>query len=186
MARDGSRTRGRPRDPRLDAAVLTATLELLGERGYPNVRIADIAERAGTGLGALYRRWPTKRDVVLAALERVVPDRDLPRTDDAEADVLAGLRAIAHATSGPQGRVLSGLLPELADDPELGRLVADRLLGAIRAEHRERVRRLVGDLSDLDVRADLAPAYLLLHGLVLGRQVPDEELRRLLALTVRP
>lgn len=182
MAQDGGRIRGRPRDPELDEAVLTATLALLRERGYQNLRIGDIAARAGTGLGALYRRWPSKRDVVLAALERAVPDRHLPRTDDPAEDVLVGLRAIARATRGPEGRVLGGLLPELADDPDLARRVVDGLLGAIRAEHRERVRRLVGDVPDLDVRADLAPAYLLLHGLFLGRDVPEEELGRLLAL----
>lgn len=183
MAEDGGRARGRPRDPDLDEAVLGATLALLGERGYQNLRIGDIAERAGTGLGALYRRWPSKRDVVLAALERAVPDRDVPRTDDAAEDVLTGLRAVARATRGHEGRVLSGLLPDLADDPDLARRVVDGVLAGIRDEHRERVRRLVGDVPDLDVRADLAPAYLLLHGLFLGRDVPEEDLHRLLALT---
>ncbi|HSK58836.1 MAG TPA: TetR/AcrR family transcriptional regulator [Actinomycetospora sp.] len=186
MAGDDDRRRGRPRDPDLDDAVLGATVELLGERGYQRLRIADIAERAGTGLGALYRRWSSKRDVVLAALDRVVPDRDLPVIDDPAEDVLAGLRRVAAATTGPGGRLLAGLLPDLMDDPDLAAAVRGRILRGIRGEHRERVRRLVGDVPDLDVRADLAPSYVLLHGLFLGRSVSEEELRTLVRLTQEP
>jgi AcrR family transcriptional regulator len=180
---DDTRPRGRPRDPDLDDAVLGATVELLGERGYQQLRIADIAERAGSGLGAVYRRWSSKREVVLAALDRVVPDRDLPVTDDPAEDVLTGLRRVAAATVGPGGRLLAGLLPDLQDDPDMAAAVRGRILNAIRGEHRERVRRLVGDVGDLDLRADLGPAYLLLHGLFLGRSPSEEELETLLALT---
>ncbi|HSA41422.1 MAG TPA: helix-turn-helix domain-containing protein, partial [Mycobacterium sp.] len=55
---------GRPRDPRIDAAILAATAELLVEIGYPNVTMAAIAERAGTTKTALYRRWPGKAELV--------------------------------------------------------------------------------------------------------------------------
>jgi AcrR family transcriptional regulator len=183
VAGDDDRRRGRPRDPGLDDAVLGATIELLGERGYQRLRIADIAERAGSGLGALYRRWSSKRDVVLAALDRVVPDRDLPVDDDPADDVLTGLRRLAAATTGPVGRLLAGLLPDLMEDSELAAAVRGRILHGIRGEHRERVRRLVGDVPDLDVRADLGPSYVLLHGLFLGRSVSEEELQTLLKIT---
>jgi AcrR family transcriptional regulator len=183
VAGDDDRRRGRPRDPGLDDAVLGATIELLGERGYQRLRIADIAERAGSGLGALYRRWSSKRDVVLAALDRVVPDRDLPVDDDPAEDVLTGLRRLAAATTGPVGRLLAGLLPDLMEDSELAAAVRGRILHGIRGEHRERVRRLVGDVPDLDVRADLGPSYVLLHGLFLGRSVSEEELQTLLKIT---
>lgn len=181
-AREGTRapTRGRPRDPELDEVVLTATAALLGERGYQRLRVAEVADRAGVGLGALYRRWAGKRELVLAALERAVPDREIPPTDDPEADVLAGLRAVAEATVGPAGRVLGGLLPELADDPDLAVIVRERVLGRIREAHRERVRRWLGDAPDLDVRADLGPAHLVMQGLFLGRAVPDAELHALM------
>ncbi len=182
----GGATRGRPRDPALDDVVLTATVELLGERGYQRLRVADIAERAGSGLGAVYRRWSTKREVVLAALERAVPSLDLQATDDPAEDVLEGLRRVAAALTGPGGRLLAGLLPELADDPELATAVRGGILHRIRTVQRERVRRLVGDVPDLDVRADLAPSYLLLHGLLLGRAVTEAELETLVALTAAP
>jgi len=175
--------RGRPRDPEVDEAVLVSTLALLGEQGYQRLRVGDIAQRSGVGLGALYRRWPSKRDVVIAAVARMVPDRDVPVTDDPEADVREGLRRIATAAAGPLGRVLAGLLPDLAHDNELGSAVREGILLAVRADHVERVRRLVGDVPDLEVRTDIGPAYLLLRTLFLGRSVTEAELDFLLDLT---
>ncbi len=178
--------RGRPRDPALDAAVLAATAHLLRERGYQRLRVADVAERAGVGLGALYRRWPGKRELVLAAVADAVPDRAVPTTDDPAGDVLAGLRAIAAALGGPARRLLGSVLPEMEDDPELAAAVRDGVLAAVRRGHRDRLRRLVGDVPDLDVRADVGPAYLLLRTVVLGEDVGDTELRALLHLVAAP
>lgn len=49
-------TAGRPRDPRINAAILAATAELLVQIGYSNLTLAAVAERAGTTKSALYRR----------------------------------------------------------------------------------------------------------------------------------
>ena len=55
---------GRPRDPRIDAAILAATAELLVTIGYSNLSLAAVAERAGTTKSALYRRWSSKAELV--------------------------------------------------------------------------------------------------------------------------
>lgn len=178
------RKRGRPLDPALDDSALAAAVELLAERGYAGLRVSDVAQRAGSGLGALYRRWPTKRDLVQAALEQVVPDRHLPITEDARADLLAGWAAISAAVAGPRGRLLGALLPELADDPELADTLRRTVLAGVREESRKRLHRIVGDAPDLETRADLAPAYVLFQGVFLGRQVTDDELGMLLDLVV--
>ena len=54
-------TSGRPRDPRIDAAILEAAADLLVRIGYSNLTMAAVAERAGTTKTALYRRWSGKR-----------------------------------------------------------------------------------------------------------------------------
>ena len=59
---------GRPRDPRIDGAVLRATVELLSETGYPGLLVSAIAERAGTSKPAIYRRWPSKAHLVHEAV----------------------------------------------------------------------------------------------------------------------
>ena len=50
---------GRPRDERVDRAILRATLELIAERGVHGFRTEDVAARAGVGKGAIYRRHPS-------------------------------------------------------------------------------------------------------------------------------
>lgn len=65
---DHARTRGRPRDPAIDDAALVATRELLAEVGWDRTTMVSIAERAGVGKPALYRRWPSKAQLVFEAV----------------------------------------------------------------------------------------------------------------------
>jgi AcrR family transcriptional regulator len=162
--------------------VIAATAELLGEQGYARLRVGDVAQRAGVGLGALYRRWPGKRELVLATLRSAVPDSDLLASDDPAADVIDGLVAMSEGFDGPRGRLLTGLLSDLADDVDLATAVRENILAALRTQHRERLRRLVGERADLDLLADLGPAYVLLHGVFLGHTVSRDELRALLPI----
>ncbi|MGL5864762.1 MAG: TetR/AcrR family transcriptional regulator [Dermatophilaceae bacterium] len=174
--------RGRPKDPAVDRAILTATVDVLIQVGYGRLRVDDVARAAGCGLGALYRRWPTKRALVLAALMTIAPDADLPVTDDPAADVRIGLQRMASGLTGPLARLLSGLLTEMQDDAELADALRGAVLAPLRAAHRERLRRLVGDLDDLDDRADLAPGLLMFRALVMGQPVRPEEVPGLLPL----
>lgn len=60
---------GRPRDADLDTAIIHATRQRLAEQGYSQISLSEIAAAAGTTRPSLYRRWPTKLDLVVAALE---------------------------------------------------------------------------------------------------------------------
>jgi AcrR family transcriptional regulator len=62
------RRRGRPRDERVDAAVCAAVRELLVESGYANTTMQEIARRSGASLPAIYRRWPSKAELVQHAV----------------------------------------------------------------------------------------------------------------------
>jgi len=172
MARTASR-RGRRPDPAVGQAALDATLELLAERGYVALRVADVASRAGIGLGALYRRWPTKREMVSSALHALAAEQQLRNTEDPVADLRAGLEAIVDALAGPYGR----LLADIVSDPDLAAIVRQVKIAPLLAAHRERLRRVVGDLPDLDARAELGPALILFRTLVLGRVPTSAELR---------
>lgn len=108
--------------------MLAATAELLGEQGYPKLRVGDVAQRARVGLGTVYRRWPSKRDLVIASLADAAPDLSLPTTADATADLLTALRAIADALAGPKGQLLSGLLTDVADDPDLAQAARETVI----------------------------------------------------------
>ncbi len=56
------------RSARVVSTVLRTTLEVLGERGYAGLRIEDVAAQAGVNKTTIYRRWPTRADLVIAAL----------------------------------------------------------------------------------------------------------------------
>src|SRR6516165_8353576 len=66
-ARDAIRRPGRPRSERAEQAILDATLEAIGDYGVDGVRCEDVAARAGVGKATLYRRWPGKEDLLIAA-----------------------------------------------------------------------------------------------------------------------
>jgi len=54
--------------------LLQATIDLLVERGYPRLTVADIARRAGVSNGARVHHFPTKEDLVVAANEQLYGD----------------------------------------------------------------------------------------------------------------
>ena len=64
--------RGRPRDPALDTAILTAALELFIEHGIAGMSIEQVARRAGVGKPTVYRRWSSKELLVADAIETFV------------------------------------------------------------------------------------------------------------------
>src|SRR6185437_11155783 len=76
----GGAPRGRPRSAEADRAILTATADLLAERGLAAMSIEEVAARAGVGKTTIYRRWPSKGLLALDAFvisfraEQPLPD----------------------------------------------------------------------------------------------------------------
>ena len=111
---------GRPRDPRIDDAVLTTAAALVRERGYADVSIAAIAAAAGTTKPAIYRRWPSKAHLVHEAVFAGEELLGLPDTGSIGRDVHEMLRRVAAAFTAPAARAaLPGLIGEIASDPTL-------------------------------------------------------------------
>jgi AcrR family transcriptional regulator len=65
----GPRVGGRPRDPALDEAIILATRDRLVRDGYSRMTIGDIAADAGVSRPTIYRRWGTKLELVVDALD---------------------------------------------------------------------------------------------------------------------
>ncbi|MFC6342817.1 helix-turn-helix domain-containing protein, partial [Nocardioides hankookensis] len=81
---------GRPRDRRIDRAVLAATAELLVEVGYADLTIAAVAERARTTKPAIYRRWRSKAHLVHEAAFPTDAERvQVPSTGALDTDLRA-------------------------------------------------------------------------------------------------
>ena len=62
------RSPGRPRDEALDDRILVTTRQVLSESGYEGLTVAAVADRAGTSRPAIYRRWPDKESLAIAAI----------------------------------------------------------------------------------------------------------------------
>jgi AcrR family transcriptional regulator len=166
--------RGRPRDPAVGRAALRETLALLDEHGYERLRVADVARNAGIGLGSLYRRWPTKYDLVVEALCAAASDHDTEPTGNPLEDLVARLVRIADAF-----RRHTALLAVLFSAPqsELAAAVREAKVEPVRAEIRELLRRVVGAVPDLDVRADVGPALIVMRLVARGSPPDESEIR---------
>lgn len=167
--------RGRPLDPEVGAAALRATLELLDERGYGGLRVSDVATRAGIGLGALYRRWGSKRSLVVSALRSVAPGREPEETGDPVEDLVAGLSTLAGDLHGRAARLLAVTLS--GEDPELAAVVREAKIAPRVEANRARTRRALGNRPDLDIRADLGLGLILLGVLADGEAPSPERIR---------
>lgn len=126
---------GRPRDPRIDAAVLRATVELLAETGYPGLLVSAIAQRAGTSKPAIYRRWPSKAHLVHEAVFPVGADTAIPDTGSTADDLREMVRRTMVFLTTPAAKAaLPGLIGEMAADPSLHSALLERFAAAELAE----------------------------------------------------
>lgn len=66
-----ARAPGRPRDPAVDRAILDTTVRLLIEQGYDAMSLEGVATAAGVGKTTIYRRYPGKRELVVAAISSI-------------------------------------------------------------------------------------------------------------------
>ena len=105
-ATNDERRLGRPRDARVDAAVLDAARSLLAEKGYAGTTVEAIATRAGVGKATIYRRWPTREQLLLAVTTADLPEVATPDTGDLREDLRHRLHPAGRA--GPPRR--TGLL----------------------------------------------------------------------------
>src|SRR5689334_20341648 len=141
----GAAPRGRPRSAEADRAILTATADLLAERGLAAMSIEEVAARAGVGKTTIYRRWPSKG---LLALDAFVvsfrAEQPLPDTGSLRGDLLAALHAWVRAvTQTAMGPMLTGLIAEAQHDPELRGAWRGRVLEPLRTQHRVMLDRAI-------------------------------------------
>lgn len=116
--------------------MLSATVAELARVGYVELRVEDIAARAGVNKTTVYRRWPTKAELVSAALRAVVGQGEpVPETGSARRDLLELVhRALAFLRT-PEGRAIARLVTMERADPDVDRIargLRDDLLAARR------------------------------------------------------
>jgi AcrR family transcriptional regulator len=118
-----ARRAGRPRDPRVHEAILRATAELLGEGGYAKLSIDGVAQRAMVTRQSIYRRWPTKLELVSELLHEVSDAAPLPDTGSLRGDLLELYRLYTRNLRTPGGPIIPGLVAESMHDAELATII---------------------------------------------------------------
>ncbi|WP_232661501.1 TetR/AcrR family transcriptional regulator [Pseudonocardia sp. TRM90224] len=110
---------GRPRDPHIAAAVIEATLAALDEGGYTRLTVEDVARRAGATKPAIYRRWPTRQHLVLAALSARISAIGVPDTGCTMCDLGEGIDIFVTAFQRIRPDVLGPLFADCAAERSL-------------------------------------------------------------------
>ena len=103
----GQRKPGRPRSAQAHKAILKATLELLAQEGFQGLSIEDVAARAGVGKTTIYRRWPSKDELVIDAIHEVQVDLSTVDTGNFRDDLVILFK------SAYKGLMTHPLLPQL-------------------------------------------------------------------------
>ena len=111
-------TKGRHRSQAADDAILTATVELLREHGYRGLTMSGVIERSGVSSATLYRRWPTKQAVVVAALRTITADPCPADTGSLAGDLEAFVKRVAKAIAG-RDSLYGTLATEVPEDDEV-------------------------------------------------------------------
>jgi AcrR family transcriptional regulator len=168
--------RGRRISEERSEDILEAVLDLLHEQGYDQLRMQDVAERAGVGLSTIYRRWPTKQDVVRASLECDRASQKYASTGDAEADLRTFLRRMAEDLSGDGAQTMLGFLSTMRSDPQVAEVYRETAISRMHDHLRGLLATLLGDdHPDLDILATAGPAILIYQAAVCGNQEHAQE-----------
>jgi AcrR family transcriptional regulator len=177
MARVEESSVGRPRDPALEQAILAATVEVVVRAGFSAAKLEEIARRAGTGKAAIYRRWPSKTALVIAAVRSLQTEAEPAECGSLREDLLFCARHYVSADVRAAD-VLAKVLAELPHNGELreaaiasiGRPAADALRTVI-----ERWIALgeIDPATPVDLVASIVPSVAF-HRVALLQQGLDE------------
>jgi len=186
------RRRGRPRDLQIRGAILRAARELLNELGPAALTMEAVALRAGVGKPTVYRWWPNRHAVAMAAL---MDDAPVPRTTARRArSALQALEqqllTVADTLASRAGRHVTAIIAAADPDTEVAKAFRHHFVLARRGEGRALLEQAVsqGELRaglQLDVALDQIYGALFFR-LLLGHAPVDAAfVRALLEQAVR-
>ncbi|NUV69433.1 TetR/AcrR family transcriptional regulator [Streptomyces sp. CAI-121] len=166
--------KGRPKDPRVHAALLDAAIEVLNESGWAAFTTTAVARRAGASTASLYRRWPSKQALAGAVARHIALDElggiDTGSLETDIRELLARKRRVLETATGP---ALLSLMGQAPHDPELRQILHDDVYLVVRdqleALTAQAVRR--GELDGPVGAARIDVLTLVLVGATLARSV---------------
>jgi AcrR family transcriptional regulator len=192
MVADGGQVRAETRAGRADRAILAATRELLAEGGVSELTVERVAARSGVAKTTIYRRFSGKHELAMAVLFDTLDSNSV--TDDLgdtrrELVILVDA-AVAMLGSTAMGRIMQGLVSDLAANPILATAFQERIIAVRHEQVAEIVERGIarGDLrpaTDPELATELlfGPVYYRL--LLSGRALDAGFAERVVAAVLR-
>ena len=174
---------GRKRDHTRDPEILEAALEVLAESGFDGMTIDMVAARAKAGKATIYRRWPSKADLVLDAVACMkageIDFERLPDTGTLRGDLVAMIRPRTIEEGERKLRIMAGLFGMISSSPELADAARAAIIEPRAAVNRIFLQRAIdrGEISpdcDIEALAVLNPAMAAFRLLILRQPVDAE------------
>ncbi len=158
-----ARSRGRPRSPQIRDAILRAARELMNEAGPAGLTMEAVAERAGVGKPTVYRWWPNRHAVAMAAL---MDQAALPKAASRKRSPLRALEqqllVVSETLVSRQGRNVTAMIAAADPDTEVAKAFRHHFVLARRSEGKALLEEAVqaGELrAGLDVEVALDQVY---------------------------
>jgi AcrR family transcriptional regulator len=175
--RETSRRPGRPRSEQAEQAIIEATLDLFAEKGFEGVCVEAVAARAGVGKATIYRRWPNKEELLLAAFSSLKSPFPEPKGVSVRDDLLAMVQVMCADKADPRkARRYALLLGEGNKYPRLMARYKETVVGPRRAAMRAVIRHGI-ETGELRPDTDVEIAMLTLTGVIMAQEnAPDGKL----------
>ena len=178
---------GRPRDPQTKRRICEKTREILLEKGYGGLTIEGIAKAAEVGKTTIYRRWPSKADLVFDAVYNQAPPILGPLPDEPRDALTVLIQMLARDFTTEEAlAATSGLLSEFAAKEDLAQRVRDGLLApsyALVIDLLEKGRAKGAFRADMDslLVADILFSTPFVSAAMMARPMNDDAVAALVA-----
>ena len=179
-----------PWSPR-EAELLAVTLRMLQQEGFDGLTVDAVAATARASKATIYRRWPTKSDLLLAAfIEGIRQIAVAPNTGTLRGDLLQLGEAICEQTRAHAGTIRA-VLVEVSRNPALNDVMQHQLLDQ-RKPLIEHVLQHAIHRGEIDAAAipedlwDVMPGYLLFRSIWPGRTPTRRTLQALVDAVIIP
>ncbi len=172
--RETSRRPGRPRSEQAEQAIIEATLDLFAEQGFEGVCVEAVAARAGVGKATIYRRWPNKEELLLAAFGSLKSPFPEPKGVSVRDDLLAMVEVMCADKADPRKSRRYALL--LGEGDKYPRLMA-RYKETIVQPRRDAMRAVIRhgvETGELRPDTDVEIAMLTLTGVIMAHEKSPE------------
>jgi AcrR family transcriptional regulator len=161
---------GRPRSEAAEQAIIEATLDVFAEQGFEGVCVELVAARAGVGKATIYRRWPNKEELLLAAFGSLKSPYPEPSGVSVREDLLAIVEVMCADKADPRKARRYALM--LGEGEKYPRLMA-RYKAEVVEPRREMIRTVIRrgiETGELRPDTDVEISMLTLTGAIMAQE----------------